>query len=49
MQVSTELARKRAEAEERQARYDSMTTDQKLEMLKGRPGASAKQVAKLLK
>ena len=40
---------KREEALARQAGYDSLTIDQKIEMVKRRPGANAKELAKLLK
>ena len=40
---------KREEALARQAGYDALTIDQKIAMVKKRPGASAKELEKLLK
>lgn len=40
---------KRKEAEERQAEYDKLTTQQKIDRAKKRPGNSKKEIEKLTK
>jgi dsDNA-specific endonuclease/ATPase MutS2 len=39
---------KRREAQERQERWNSLTVAEKIEIIKNRPGNSAREVAKLL-
>lgn len=40
---------RREQAEERQRKYDSLTTDEKLELAKSRRGESSREVVRLLK
>ena len=40
--------KKKAEAIERQAKYDALTKEQKLALIKGRPGKSQKEHNKLI-
>ena len=41
-------AQTRKEAEERQAKYDSLSIDEKIKLAKSRKGESKKEIAKLM-
>jgi len=46
---SAKKSNRRKEAEERQAYYDQLTTEQKIELAKSRRGNSAREIARLEK